>query len=72
LVAVLVLGAFLVADWAYRAARWNLYADKVDALVERSHLAKWLQDPSSKPLGVDFVVQTTDAKIAPNAGKERA
>ena len=54
----------------YAAARWNLVATKVDALVERSHLARWARDPTSRPWGIDLIARVVpnDAKISPREG----
>ena len=68
LVALLVFGTWLFVDWVALACKWNFNATAVDALVERSHIARWTLDPSTKPFFFSKVAHVLPAeaqRVAP-------
>ena len=77
LVALLVFGTWLFVDWVALACKWNFNATAVDALVERSHIARWTLDPSTKPFFFSKVAHVLPAeaqRVAPTekVGRESA
>lgn len=74
LVALLVFGTWLAVDWAALAVKWNFNATPVDALVERSHIARWTLDPSTKPWGFSKIahVVPAEAQVLPSSRADAA
>ena len=71
-----MFGTWLFVDWVALACKWNFNATAVDALVERSHIARWTLDPSTRPSFFSKIAHVLPAEAPkadpPKGGRESA